>query len=122
MPSPWPQRAVNSPTATSARDGARLKRALLLTRWLAWAGQSGRNAGGALVLGHRCSAASANLLAVGEDDPGLQVYRYTDKPELGGALRGELGPLPETKPSSCHGNSEKSPSELKPPAAEQPHG
>lgn len=67
-------------------------------------------------------AAKTKLLAAGEDDPGLQIYRYSDKPELRGALRGELGPLPETKPSSCHGSSEKSPSELKPPAAEQPHG
>lgn len=43
--------------------------------------------------GYRCCAAAVprreqKLLAAGRDDLGLQIYRYTDKPELRGALGG----------------------------------
>lgn len=55
----------------------------------------------------RRSAARAKLLAAAKDDLGSQIYRYTDKVELRGGLRRELGPLPEMKPCSCHGSTEK---------------
>lgn len=88
-----------------------VKTRFVFTRSLTSAGQSARHTRGILVC-RRCSVGRAKLLAADKDDLGSQIYRYTDKPELRGALGRKLGPLPEMKPSQLPWKHSEKPSRV----------
>lgn len=90
MPSPWPRHGVNSPAATRSGRWRREVKASFVSHTLAGFGRTERPARcGNIGVVPPLLAVKTKLLAAGEDDPGLQIYRYSDKPELRGALRGE---------------------------------
>lgn len=82
-----------------------VKTRFVFARSLTSAGQSARGESW-------CSAGRAKLLAADKDDLGSQIYRYTDKPELRGALGRKLGPLPEMKPSQLPWKHSEKPSRV----------